>query len=83
VSATSTTPVAVITAAQIDAVISHRPILSSSSRPCSAITSAAEPKHDPTSAAIVSAELRVEAVLLTMLVFLGVNGAWLLLVDEA
>lgn len=27
--------------------------------------------------------LRVEAVLLTMLVFLGVNVAWLLLFDEA
>jgi hypothetical protein len=31
----------------------------------------------------VGAELRVETVLLTMLVFLGVNVAWLLLFDQA
>jgi hypothetical protein len=32
---------------------------------------------------VLAQPLRVEAVLLTMLVFLGVNVAWLLLFDQA
>jgi hypothetical protein len=32
---------------------------------------------------VLALPLRVEAVLLTMLVFLGVNVAWLLLFDQA
>jgi hypothetical protein len=32
---------------------------------------------------VLARPLRVEAVLLTMLVFLGVNVAWLLLFDQA
>jgi hypothetical protein len=32
---------------------------------------------------VLARPLRVEAVLLTILVFLGVNVAWLLLFDEA
>jgi hypothetical protein len=32
---------------------------------------------------VLAGPLRVEAVLLTMLVFLGVNVAWLLLFDQA
>jgi hypothetical protein len=80
----STIPVAVITAAQIDAVISRRPILSSLQpamlgyhQRCG-IQARSDVGRDR-----VGAELRVEAVLLTMLVFLGVNVAWLLLFDEA
>ena len=83
-SATSTIPVAVITAAQIDADISRRLILSS-------LQPAMLGYHQRCGTQArsdvgrdrVGAELRVEAVLLTMLVFLGVNVAWLLLFDEA